>query len=122
VLRNCPFDAPARQHIELVCGMNLAIMDAATERLQETGRAARLEQHRTDAVSSSMPADTMTWIAAEHTRRLVAAELVNRLAFIVASDREVRDGPPRTRTCRCRRSARLCRGAPGDGMAEHLAS
>jgi predicted ArsR family transcriptional regulator len=43
VLRNCPFDALAREHTELVCGMNLAIMDAATEQLEETGLAARLE-------------------------------------------------------------------------------
>jgi predicted ArsR family transcriptional regulator len=43
VLRNCPFDVLAREHTELVCGMNLAIMDAATERLEETGLAARLE-------------------------------------------------------------------------------
>jgi predicted ArsR family transcriptional regulator len=43
VLRNCPFHALAREHTELICGMNLAIMDAATERLEETGLAARLE-------------------------------------------------------------------------------
>jgi predicted ArsR family transcriptional regulator len=43
VLRNCPFDALAREHTELVCGMNLAIMDAATEQLEETRLTARLE-------------------------------------------------------------------------------
>jgi predicted ArsR family transcriptional regulator len=43
VLRNCPFHALARQHTELVCGMNLNIMDAATERLEETRLAARLQ-------------------------------------------------------------------------------
>jgi predicted ArsR family transcriptional regulator len=43
VLRNCPFDALAREHIELVCGMNLAILDAATEQLPEISLAARLE-------------------------------------------------------------------------------
>jgi predicted ArsR family transcriptional regulator len=43
VLRNCPFDALAREHTELVCGMNLAIMDSVTEQLEETGLAARLE-------------------------------------------------------------------------------
>jgi predicted ArsR family transcriptional regulator len=43
VLRNCPFDALARDHTELICGMNLAIMDAAMERLEEGGLAARLE-------------------------------------------------------------------------------
>jgi predicted ArsR family transcriptional regulator len=43
VLRNCPFDALAREHTELVCGMNLAIMVAVTEDLQEIALAARLE-------------------------------------------------------------------------------
>jgi predicted ArsR family transcriptional regulator len=43
VLRNCPFDALAREHTELVCGMNLAIMAALTEQLLETALAARLE-------------------------------------------------------------------------------
>jgi predicted ArsR family transcriptional regulator len=43
VLRNCPFDALAREHTELVCGMNLAIMAAVTDELHETALAARLE-------------------------------------------------------------------------------
>ncbi len=43
VLRNCPFDALAREHTELFCGMNLAIMTAVTEQLRETALAARLE-------------------------------------------------------------------------------
>ena len=43
MLRNCPFDALAREHTELVCGMNLAILDAATEQLPEISLAARLE-------------------------------------------------------------------------------
>jgi predicted ArsR family transcriptional regulator len=43
VLRNCPFDALAREHTELVCGMNLAIMTAVTEQLHEIALAARLE-------------------------------------------------------------------------------
>jgi predicted ArsR family transcriptional regulator len=43
VLRNCPFDALAREHTELVCGMNLTILDAATEQLPEISLAARLE-------------------------------------------------------------------------------
>ena len=32
-LRNCPFHALAREHTELVCGMNLALVGAVTERL-----------------------------------------------------------------------------------------
>jgi predicted ArsR family transcriptional regulator len=43
VMRNCPFDALAREHTELVCGMNLAILDAASEQLPEISLAARLE-------------------------------------------------------------------------------
>jgi predicted ArsR family transcriptional regulator len=43
VLRNCPFHALALEHTDLICGMNLAILDAVTERLQETGLAARLQ-------------------------------------------------------------------------------
>jgi predicted ArsR family transcriptional regulator len=43
VLRNCPFDALARQHTELVCGMNHAIMTAVAEQLHEIALAARLE-------------------------------------------------------------------------------
>jgi predicted ArsR family transcriptional regulator len=43
VLCNCPFDTLAREHAQLVCGMNLAIMDAVTDRVSKTGLAARLE-------------------------------------------------------------------------------
>jgi len=43
VLRNCPFDALAREHTELVCGMNLAIMTAVTEQLHDPAFTARLE-------------------------------------------------------------------------------
>lgn len=31
-LANCPFDALARDHTELVCGMNLALLDAVATR------------------------------------------------------------------------------------------
>jgi predicted ArsR family transcriptional regulator len=43
VLCNCPFDTLAQEHTQLVCGMNLAIMDAVTDRVSKTGLAARLE-------------------------------------------------------------------------------
>jgi len=43
VLCNCPFDTLAQEHTQLVCGMNLAIMDAITDRVSKTGLAARLE-------------------------------------------------------------------------------
>jgi predicted ArsR family transcriptional regulator len=45
-LSNCPFDALAREHTRLVCGMNLAIMDAVTGQLSTSGLAARLDPAR----------------------------------------------------------------------------
>jgi predicted ArsR family transcriptional regulator len=43
VLGNCPFDALAREHTQLVCGMNYAILAAVIEQLQEPPLTARLE-------------------------------------------------------------------------------
>jgi predicted ArsR family transcriptional regulator len=43
MLRNCPFDTLARNHTELICGMNLAMLAGVIEQLQEIGLAARLE-------------------------------------------------------------------------------
>ena len=43
VLFNCPFDTLAREHTQLVCGMNLAMLAAVTDRVSNTGLAARLE-------------------------------------------------------------------------------
>jgi predicted ArsR family transcriptional regulator len=57
VLRNCPFDALAREHTELVCGMNLAIMAAVTEQLHETALAARLEPAPDRCCVVLVPAD-----------------------------------------------------------------
>ena len=57
VLRNCPFDALALEHTELVCGMNLAIMTAVTEQLQETTLAARLEPAPDRCCVVLVPAD-----------------------------------------------------------------
>ena len=57
VLRNCPFDALAREHTELVCGMNLAIMTGVTEQLPETALAARLEPAPGRCCVVLMPAD-----------------------------------------------------------------
>jgi predicted ArsR family transcriptional regulator len=36
VLRNCPFHALAREHTTLVCGMNLALIQAVTDRLGDS--------------------------------------------------------------------------------------
>jgi predicted ArsR family transcriptional regulator len=42
-LANCPFDALAREHTELVCGMNLALLAAAADRIGEGTISARLD-------------------------------------------------------------------------------
>ncbi len=42
-LVNCPFDALARNHTELVCGMNLAILDAIADRAGRGRLKARLD-------------------------------------------------------------------------------
>jgi predicted ArsR family transcriptional regulator len=42
VLRNCPFDTLAREHTQLVCGMNLVIMAAVADRVEKGRLAARM--------------------------------------------------------------------------------
>jgi predicted ArsR family transcriptional regulator len=42
-LRNCPFDAIARTHRALVCGMNLSLMDGVIAGLKATGIRAELD-------------------------------------------------------------------------------
>ncbi len=42
-LANCPFDALAREHTALVCGMNLALLGAAADRIGDGTLTARLE-------------------------------------------------------------------------------
>lgn len=43
LLRNCPFDAAARENREIVCGMNLALMEGLLRGLRVQGIAARLD-------------------------------------------------------------------------------
>jgi len=43
VLANCPFHALAREHTELVCGMNLALVGAVVEQVDAEGLTARLD-------------------------------------------------------------------------------
>lgn len=43
VLANCPFHTLAREHTELVCGMNLGVITALLDELGETGIEARLD-------------------------------------------------------------------------------
>lgn len=42
-LRNCPFDALARRHRDLVCGMNLSLMEGVLAGLDAGGASARLD-------------------------------------------------------------------------------
>ena len=42
-LTNCPFDRLAAEHTELVCGMNLALVDGVLDGLHVETMAARLE-------------------------------------------------------------------------------
>lgn len=43
VLRNCPFHHLAAEHTELICGMNLCLLDAAIDELGHTGLRAELD-------------------------------------------------------------------------------
>ncbi|MCZ7631146.1 MAG: hypothetical protein M5U19_19815 [Microthrixaceae bacterium] len=43
VLRNCPFHHLAREHAELVCGMNLRLLAAVVDHLDGVGVEPRLE-------------------------------------------------------------------------------
>jgi predicted ArsR family transcriptional regulator len=42
-LGNCPFDALARNHTQLMCGMNLAILAAVSDEVRRLGLIARLD-------------------------------------------------------------------------------
>ena len=42
-LRNCPFDALAKGHPDLVCGLNLSLIDGLLAGLEATGLVARLD-------------------------------------------------------------------------------
>lgn len=42
-LRNCPFDYLASEHTNLICGMNLCLLDAVVESVGRTGLRANLE-------------------------------------------------------------------------------
>lgn len=43
LLANCPFHALAQEHRELMCGMNLALLDGLVSELQGTALSARLD-------------------------------------------------------------------------------
>jgi predicted ArsR family transcriptional regulator len=59
-LRNCPFDSLAAEHRDLVCGMNLAVMEGATESLGASTVRPRLDPRPgCAACRSSTPADVV---------------------------------------------------------------
>jgi predicted ArsR family transcriptional regulator len=43
VLHNCPFHAPAQEHTELICGMNLHLLEGILEGLGQVGLRACLD-------------------------------------------------------------------------------
>ena len=43
LLRNCPFHRLSRQYRELVCGMNVQLLESAVDGFGDTGLTARLE-------------------------------------------------------------------------------
>jgi predicted ArsR family transcriptional regulator len=43
VLRNCPFHQLAQQHTDLICGMNLCLLKAAVDNVDDSGLEARLQ-------------------------------------------------------------------------------
>jgi predicted ArsR family transcriptional regulator len=45
VLHNCPFHRLAQEHTELVCGLNLELLDSLIATVGDTGLKARLEPH-----------------------------------------------------------------------------
>jgi predicted ArsR family transcriptional regulator len=45
VLANCPFDALAREHTTLICGVNEAFVGGLLDGLGCSGLEARLEPH-----------------------------------------------------------------------------
>jgi predicted ArsR family transcriptional regulator len=56
VLRNCPFHQLAQEHTDLICGMNLCLLDAAIEDFGETGLEARLEPEEGECCVKLYPA------------------------------------------------------------------
>ena len=45
VLHNCPFHQLAEQHTDLICGMNLCLVDGLLGQVEGTGWETRLEPH-----------------------------------------------------------------------------
>ena len=57
VLHNCPFHQLAREHTELICGMNLCLMNAMLERIEDPGLEAQLEPEADQCCVQLHPTD-----------------------------------------------------------------
>jgi predicted ArsR family transcriptional regulator len=57
-LANCPFHTLAREHTELVCGMNLRLLDGVLDGVTEAGFVARLQPSPGRCCVRLEPADT----------------------------------------------------------------
>src|SRR4051794_5489229 len=56
-LANCPFHALAREHTELVCGMNLRLLQGVLDRVSGTGLTPRLQPREGACCVQLEPAD-----------------------------------------------------------------
>jgi predicted ArsR family transcriptional regulator len=56
-LSNCPFDTLARNHTQLMCGMNLDILSAVSDRVRQLGLTARLDPSPDRCCVVLVPAD-----------------------------------------------------------------
>jgi predicted ArsR family transcriptional regulator len=56
-LANCPFHALAREHTELVCGMNLRLLEGVLDRVSGTGLTPRLQPREGACCVQLEPAD-----------------------------------------------------------------
>jgi len=57
-LRNCPFHQLAAQHRDLICGMNVSLVQGMIDALPDDGRTARLDRGATGccvAIASHRP-------------------------------------------------------------------
>ena len=57
VLRNCPFHQLAQEHVDLICGMNLCLVTAAIEAIDDARLETRLVPHETLCCVQLRPTD-----------------------------------------------------------------
>ena len=105
-LRNCPFHQLAARHPDVVCGMNLSLIEGLVAGLGASGMRPALDPGRGAAASSSAPAPARQ-PAKRGGRSLMTQELIL-------------DSAERRRGCRSRSPAgrTVPSGPAGDGRAE----